>query len=91
MFNSEMLYNLNRFRSNNIDGKGDPIEEDEYHDSNGRLCILMILIHCAVFWFILIFFIESQLCRICCCNRSQMKKIVSSEDNDEFISQMIKN
>ena len=48
----------------------------------------MILIHCAVFWFILIFFIEFKLCSAYCCN-SRMKKFVSFEDNDEFINQMI--
>ena len=49
----------------------------------------MILAHCAVFWFILIFFIEFKICSICCCNR-RMRKSVSFEDNDKFISQIIK-
>ena len=88
MFNSQMLYELNRYRSQNNSGTGEPIVEDENHASNGQMSILMILIHCAVFWFILIFFIELQLCSICCCNRRV--KQLSTEDNDEFISQMIK-
>ena len=58
---------------------------------NGQMDILMILVHCVLFWLILIFAIEmnifSYIC--CCCDSSRMKRtVVSYEDNDDFLSQM---
>ena len=58
VFNSQLLANMSRYRDQNSLGKGDDIETDEGHSSNGEADIFWIIIHCIVFWVILIVFIE---------------------------------
>ena len=83
MFNREQLKALGQFRDVNEDGTGEDIETDEYHPDNAPRDVLFMVVHCLLFWFIILVLIEWKL-PCCCCY--EMRRI-SSEDNENFFLQ----
>ena len=66
VYNTSLLAALGRFRDQNDQGLGDPVVLDEGADMNGKADVKWILIHCAVFWAILLLLLEWRLPCMCC-------------------------
>lgn len=86
IFNTRVLFNIHRYREFNVSGKGDELELDENADMNAKADIMWIIIHCIVFWAILILLIEWQLPCFCCYFPANRIRSISDADNiDAFV------
>lgn len=81
IFNSEVLKQLDVYRTFNEAGKGGDIVVDEYDSLNGGADITWTILHAFIFWFILLAVIEYRLPCFCCDTRP---KQVTYEDNETF-------
>jgi len=53
---------------------------------NGKLDVIMIIVHCIFFWVLIIFVIELKICSAGC--QGNLNRTVTSEDNTEFLTNL---